>query len=608
MITKRRVRDAQSPALQSNRLPGKRWDTFRQLVPRFQRSPGLLLFTMIGFVTILFLYFISVFLTLPQDLLDTGNPAAMVSGQSPPFLFIPSRRQSGGLPAASLAFNAGGSVAGRLDSLKDFCKSTNTSLSRLQRASWITNQSLFSLPVSPSLHDASYAVVGGPTCLHAGAVYAAVESFDDRAALFREHEVPLYPLTDAVLDTYHSFSKSQKKDFGPRSTRGWSLEDLSSPSTYGTSGFWVEPAMALLTNGPWIASHFLHMVNDVLESLSGFYDTYNGGEMKEIPTQTVLLFKRSSLWEDRRGDLQGKMSMSSAILNAFSSPYLGGSPYNTSFLFQTNVYRTQISSKGPVMTADTALSPFVCFCDAALVAVQKPKSFSTATFYNIQDLVSAQFRSMPYTTGFDVWRIENQRRREQPFAQRFWSRREVGPYAPRALFIHRTSRLIANASLYAEWMREQGFRVMEVYLERFSAEEQYYFGRYADVIVGMHGLGVGHAMWMERLPYACRTVIEFRPWVIQSMPVQLSLVLGNSMHFNYKKVIPIDVQFGPEVADPDRERYELLSTARMVNAFQYLSFTHQTALYNSTEVRQLIAEVYQHLMSCLPGAKVEERM
>ncbi|AIN96252.1 hypothetical protein LPMP_110560 [Leishmania panamensis] len=498
----------------------------------------------------------------------------------------------------------GGASEGRMNSverLSAYCAARVAERPSWRTASWqqasASNTSAFSVSVSPRyLANASYTATGSPVCLRSGRIYLTDAPIRAGIAEFQAAELEVLSLTDDLL---------------------------SPPSSHASDAVVrVVPAMAVLLRGAWIATHFFHLVTDALEALHSTYQTWQDGVLLRIPTQTVLLHQPESNWADRHGDTHGKMELSAALANAFSSPELAhGSPYNSSFLLRTtsrHCAELEVNATAAVAPAPAsretppreslATAPTVCFCDALLVTTHRLPVLKRDMLYGIQDWAARQFRASPYGVNRSVQKMERLRLQHTSLSwtSTLWGfgayvASPLSPsYRPRALFVHRTTRLIANASRYAEWMREAGFRVEEVYLENHTAAQQYHLGRYADIVVGMHGLGIGHAMWMERSPPRCRTVIEFRPWVIASMPTQPVLILERAMQYHFVIIPPIDVCFGPSVANPAEERELLLSAARMVNAFRYPSFTDQIAIYDDERVKRVIADVRQHLERCLP--------
>lgn len=484
--------------------------------------------------------------------------------------------------------------------LHDFCTARVSAVPRWASGSWrawsdpskhLLDAAVFNLTIAPNfLANATYTAVGSPFCLAGGALYLPRERIAaGGTAVFEAERLTVLPLSDALL----------------RSAAGSTV----------SAGLHVVPAMGLLLSGYWIATHFFHLVTDALETLYGAFHTMEGGVLAEIPTQTVMMHSMATDWVDRRGDQASKMEFSAALANAFSSPLLRtASPYNTSFLFRPDsrycVGREARQPQAPGTNAAAA----VCFCDGLLVTTHNHPFMDVRVYYGVQDWAARQFGAPAYAEPRSVRAMEALRlAHSASWAARFWPVEHIPaaspgatatlpapPYRPRALFIHRTTRLIGNATQYAAWLREFGFHVEEVYMERLSAAQQYHLGRFADVVVGMHGLGIGHAMWMEREPHGCRSVIEFRPWVIQSMPLQPLRVLGQTMKYHFLPILPVDVRFGPSVKDPAAERELLLSMERVNSAFSYPSFTDQTAYYDDAEVRRVFWAVRQHLARCLP--------
>lgn len=493
----------------------------------------------------------------------------------------------------------GGASEGNLNSveaLSAYCAARVAERPSWRTASWqqasASNASVFRVQVAPRyLVNASYAATGSPVCLRAGRIYLTDARARAGIAEFQAAELTVLPLTDDIL----SRPSSRASEAAVR----------------------VVPAMAVLLHGAWIATHFFHLVTDALEALRSTYQTWQDGVLLRIPTQTVLLHQPESNWMGRRVDTHRRMELSAALANAFSSPELArGSPYNSSFLFRSKSrHCAELEANGtatmalpPPQRPSPATASTLCFCDGLLVTTHRLPVLERDILYGIQDWAARQFRASPYGVNRSVQAMERLRLQHAslllaPTLWRTGTRTTSGlslSYKPRALLIHRANRVIANASRYAGWMRAAGFRVEEVYLEKHTTAQQYHLGRYADIVVGMHGLGLGHAMWMERSPSRCRTIIEFRPWVIASMPTQPILILEGAMEYHFVVIPPIDVRFGPSVANPAEERELLLSSARMVNAFRYPSFTDQIAIYDDERVKRVIADVRQHLERCLP--------
>ncbi|KPI85004.1 hypothetical protein ABL78_5939 [Leptomonas seymouri] len=486
--------------------------------------------------------------------------------------------------------------------LDGFCASRVAEVPRWASGSWrqwrnatLKNGAIFNLTMVPNLlANATYTAIGSPFCLADGAMYLPQDRINaGGVGVFGEERMTVLPLSDAVLQ--------------------------NAVASRVSAGLHVVPAMGLLLSGHWISTHFFHLITDTLETLHCAFHTMEDGVLMHVPTQTVMLHTQATDWIDRHGDRARKMEFSAALANGFSSPLLkSGSPYSTSFLFRPDSPYCAGPHGGQRRSANrAAAASAVCFCDGLLITTRSYPFMDAPVYYGIQDWAAQEFGAPPYLERRSVREMARLRLAQSPsWAARFWAEDSTTsvsldstasaaaaaatPYRPRVLFIHRTTRLIANAMRYAAWMRDAGFHVEEVYMEQLTAAQQYHLGRYADVVVGMHGLGIGHAMWMEREPQGCRTVIEFRPWVIQAMPLQPFRVLGQTMKFHFMAILPTDVRFGSAVKDPEGERKLLLSMERVNSAFSFPSFTNQTAFYDDAEVRRVIWAVHQHLNRCLP--------
>jgi hypothetical protein len=537
------------------------------------------------------------------------------------------KTEAGGDRRGAFAFDASETdgIPGYLTTvtgLSDFCALRVSAVPQWASGSWrkwnadpsktpgaakakLVNPALFNLTIAPNfLANATYTAVGSPFCLSRGGLYLTQERISAGGTeVFEAEGLTVMMLTDEVL------------------------QKAAASATNASTGLHVVPAMGLLLSGYWIATHFFHLITDALETLYGAFHTMEAGALMHIPTQTVMVCNGGKNWIDRRGDRAKKMEFSAALANGFSSPLLRNtSPYNTSFLFRPESpycvgregkqRRMSVAASAVAGANDTSSPPSaaaasaVCFCDGLLVTTHNHPFMDARVYYGIQDWAAQEFGAPPYLERRSVREMEHLRLAQSPpWATHFWreaplpslpAATQQTSYRPRVVFIHRTTRLIANATRYAAWMREFGFRVEEVYMEQLTAAQQYHLGRYADVVVGMHGLAIGHAMWMEREPHGCRTVIEFRPWVIQSMPLQPLRLLGQTMKFRFIPIYPTDVLFGPSVKEPEKERELLLSVERINSAFSFTSFTDQTAIYDDAEVRRVFWAVGQHLSRCLP--------
>lgn len=365
----------------------------------------------------------------------------------------------------------------------------------------------------------------------------------------------------------------------------------------------VVPAMAIVPYGIWIATHLWHMLTDILKHVMQFMQTYNRGEMWSVPTQGVLLQDAGGGWVDRYNDTVRKMQLSTEALNLFSSPRTGG-PF-----FPSAPVMTILPSERPAPEPAKGQPLLQCYCQAMPMDRLHPLlADHEDMYYAIQDLAVGQFGGESYLGDYSLAEIETRRLSAHPWAGQFWRPDAVGPafdaatgaYRPRAVVVHRQTRVIANVSVYVAHLKGLGFRVEEVYPERLTVPQQYHLGRYADLYMAMHGLGMGHAMWMNRYPQGCRTGVEFVHWAHARSTAALLRVMGVVMKFRYERPEAIDVTFGPSVANLVKERAKLRDPKLGGASYLYPGFTDQTAFFNETELRALFADVKANLDECLP--------
>lgn len=451
---------------------------------------------------------------------------------------------------------------------------------------------------APLNSQVRYPVTPTPVCLWQGTVYttkSSSESEGKRVSPFdqglRSSGLSVAPLTDAFF--------------------------TSKPVT-------TIPAMALLVYGDFIARHVFHLIHDVLESLYILLHTYQGGALLRVPRQTVLFRSPDTDWlaaEGKGGHRQvGSSSvvdpakgtaLSAQVLNGFSFALDAGeghrhplSFFTSSLVFEHGKERVPLSPNA------------FCFCQGMFVSPKTPSTPSSEVYKGIRRAVSSQF---PNERGYrDDLNLANEsadfpsfveeekdrRERRLPYGSKYWQEhaggeKDPGVYRPRALLIHRASRRIANVVEFTRMLREEGFRVEEVYLERIPVSEQYHLGRYADLVVGMHGLGLVHGLWMESSPEDCRAVLEFMPWVHAAFPFQFKRLFGDFMNMSYHQVMPKDVSFDLEGIDAVQEKKRLMDIRNVVSAFQFPTFAYQTCIYDEAEVRAVMHRIRQRLDTCL---------
>lgn len=477
--------------------------------------------------------------------------------------------------------------------LQRWCDVSGAGASRQLQQAHQQGDTLLEFVQAPGNPRVRYPMVPTPLCLHRGTVYLSQRSPGALERTLRDLHIRAAPLTDALFS-----------DEG---------------GTESKETVTAVPAVALLVRGDFIANHAMHLIHDVLESLYILLHSFRDGGLLSAPRQTVLFRAHDTDWPSgvghrRRGgggsfvsawDAAKATALSASVLNGFSSAK--GGKDDPSLFFTSSLL---FEHGEEVDFSSSAKTSAYCFCQGVLVSPAIPTALSGEVYHGIRNTVARQFpNERPYHLHFNSSREEVQdlHKRQTLSGLTYWrnqtsvalARRNETEYRPRSLFIHRSSRRIANPSVYVQMLWDAGFQVEEVHMERLRVDEQFHLGRYADLVVGMHGLGLVHGLWMDPVPSGCRAVFEFLPWVNVAFPVQFRQMFGFYMNMRVHRVAPTDVLFDSRVTDVAKEKARLMSAQNIVSVFRFPSFENQTCVYNHTEVRDEIATIREWLATCL---------
>jgi hypothetical protein len=170
------------------------------------------------------------------------------------------------------------------------------------------------------------------------------------------------------------------------------------------------------------------------------------------------------------------------------------------------------------------------------------------------------------------------------------------------LLLRRSSRRLGQAQEIVTMAREIGFCVLPFESESYSSETQLRTARGADMVAGVHGQGLSWMIAMDGsrsggTAAGCRRVLEFQHWGRQLLRRNdVYVMLAQDCGLHYSRIRPVDVAFGPSVANSAAERKALL---KAVFPYDFKGFHDQTVLFDLKSVRVVLEGHYAELMQCL---------
>ncbi|ORC88831.1 uncharacterized protein TM35_000152620 [Trypanosoma theileri] len=382
----------------------------------------------------------------------------------------------------------------------------------------------------------------------------------------------------------------------------------------------VVPAIGLVPLGEFMVGQLYHIMNDLVAPLMTLM-TRGGNttvpqlftELAKSPTQIFTMPHKDLMWPRARKEYA--VPQTKHFMGAFSYPtapsryFFDGAP----ILHENTLY---------------------CTCQGMLVGntgVEEPQQRRYAALRLAADLILRYMNETPYESAEETGVAEDvdgvpvpvlRRFSHMPhIARRFWttevdvvqrrgvagSRTATVPvYRPRLLLITRKRRRVHNSEELAAMAERLGFNVQVVDMETMSLEEQFHVARHADVVMGMHGMGLTHVLWMDgRQRSNCRTLIELMPFGCPQKLIHFYSTFSKAVNIHYEYVEAVDMYLdglnkGGNASELEKEEF-LQVKKRMISCgfrWRYKGFADQIAVYNVSDVEQQLVAARERLRMC----------
>ncbi|CUG79195.1 transmembrane protein, putative [Bodo saltans] len=262
------------------------------------------------------------------------------------------------------------------------------------------------------------------------------------------------------------------------------------------------------------------------------------------------------------------------------------------------------SSSSAVRFSDEELH---CFCGAAVFGMNRLAKFSKERELGITAFRHRLVRSYGELAYGLAPRVEHYTRLG------FWAGNKSTVGMPRLLLVNRNRRRIGNFDKIEVMAKEIGFNVATVYFENMAPDAQFHLSRYADVLVGIHGMALTFVANMDGefrgvsdhestgtasvATSSCKTLVELMHWInptkfyIYREMAQLSGVA-------FSRLLPTSVSFGSSVENPAKEK--VLLQKRNYYWWSLKGFDDQTVVFHEGQVRDVLLEAYQRAKRCSP--------
>ncbi|CBZ27474.1 conserved hypothetical protein [Leishmania mexicana MHOM/GT/2001/U1103] len=274
-----------------------------------------------------------------------------------------------------------------------------------------------------------------------------------------------------------------------------------------------------------------------------------------------------------------------------------------------------------IRAGEASREPMYCFCGGFVVpsvGVRDEGTLSRSGYGYMRHVVNRHFGGAPLEGG-NAWsakEVEETRVGSvfyTPAVRSAWPPQdtalEIAHHGdlnrrrrPRLLWIGHNRPCIIDESSIISVAKDIGFEVYvdTQYTAHTSAAEQFYLARYADVVVGFHGVALINAVWMDATRReSCRTLVEFLPYAqanqVESVYGEPVVASGNA----YVSVVPVDAKLASSNYDTEAKR-ELMGEDKRVRArANHLAFTKHRTSYDLVQVEAQLRELHAKLQKCL---------
>jgi hypothetical protein len=182
-----------------------------------------------------------------------------------------------------------------------------------------------------------------------------------------------------------------------------------------------------------------------------------------------------------------------------------------------------------------------------------------------------------------------------------WRQQVADPFVPRMLLLlRRKTRQLGDADAIIKMARDAGFNLAVLTPEREPLATQLLMARYADIIVGVHGMALGWVFMMdsERNPH-CRRLLELRHFgrPLRNIHNVYKIVSIDNL-LQYWSIDAKSVTFDPKkVRHPEYEK-KMLKYKKFPHSLY--GFSYQRPRYDLKEVNESFWKHLSELRACLP--------
>ncbi|EAN89358.1 hypothetical protein C3747_11g86 [Trypanosoma cruzi] len=487
----------------------------------------------------------------------------------------------------------------QLEHLRSFCSKYAPGLEN----AWWKRKNIVNFPIrsnkSKDIRLPPYPIFPGPVCFLGGSSYFDGDDLDRRRNLGGAR-VKLFPSWRRLTDNV--------------------LMDMQNNSYIRSLTF--VPAIAIVFLNGFSLGQMYHVLNDmvkevmvIMTEVGNETTLWKYSELGKSPTQFFALPRAELLWT--RENLASALPQTTHFLGAFSHPTA-----------PTRYFFNDI----PVLSRDAVY----CTCQAMFTCEVPPdETFEqkTVAFRLIGDLMVRYMNETPHESAQEV-SDDLEKKQVVPLsilrrfshvpqiAKRFWETelkvmakyksREPGDktqepfvYRPRLLLINRNFREIHDYQAVAALAERVGFNVQVVYFEKMPLEDQVHVSRHADVMMGMHGMGLTHVLWMDgRRRPRCRALLELMPFGCPRTLIHFYKLFADTVGIHYEYIEAADMYLkdmgGLHKSKAQQRDLEAVKAVMRACKFDYMyrGFTNQVAIYNMSVLEQRLVAALQRLKQC----------